>query len=258
MRKKILSAPTIFYPESDGQPMAETDTHRKQMNDTILTLEKHFEGQPDVYISGNLLVYYVEGDPRKSISPDVFVVFGVEKKARNTYLVWEEANTPDFVLEVASPSTISKDLGDKKKLYASVFGVKEYFIFDPLGEIVSSFVGFRLVDGEYREIEFVDGRLTSSVLGLELGEVDGELRMYDTIKSEWLSTPTERADIAEERAEREAIARKHAEERAEKDAVARKHAEERAEQQSIARQGLESDLEEALAEIERLRGITKG
>ena len=86
MRKKIQSAPTIFYPESDGKPMAETDTHRKLMMDFILMLEDYFENNDDVYVSGNLLMYYEEGNRRKSISPDVFVVFGVEKKLRNTYL----------------------------------------------------------------------------------------------------------------------------------------------------------------------------
>lgn len=211
MQKKILSAPTIFYPESDGQPMAETDKHRKVMNDTIVILERHFATRPDVYVSGNLFVYYVEGEPRKSISPDVFVVFGVEKKERNTYLVWAEANTPDFVLEVASPSTIGKDLGEKKRLYASVFGVKEYYIYDPLHEIDQSFVGYRLVDGEYQEIEFVNGRLPSNVLGLELGERDGKLRLYDPARTGWLYTVSERIERAEIALQKAVVHRKIAE-----------------------------------------------
>jgi hypothetical protein len=65
MRKKIQSAPTIFYPESDGKPMAETDTHRKLMMDFILMLEDYFENNDDVYVSGNLLMYY-ERDPEKN------------------------------------------------------------------------------------------------------------------------------------------------------------------------------------------------
>ena len=65
MRKKIQSAPTIFYPESDGKPMAETDTHRKLMMDFILMLEDYFENNDDVYVSGNLLMYY-ERDTEKN------------------------------------------------------------------------------------------------------------------------------------------------------------------------------------------------
>ena len=197
MQRKIQAAPTIFYPESDGKPMAETDVHRKLMMDFILILEDYFENNDDVYVSGNLLIYYERGNPRKSISPDVFVAFGVEKKQRNTYLTWAEAQTPDFVLEVASPSTFSKDMGEKKELYASVLAVKEYYIYDPMGQIVPSFVGYRLIDGEYQEIDFVNDRLLSETLGLALGEHDGNLRLYNPTTSQWLQTPQERAKNAE-------------------------------------------------------------
>ena len=197
MQKRIQSAPTIVYPESDGKPMAETDTHRDLMIDFIQMLKHHYRNDTDVYVSGNLLIYYEEGNPRKSISPDVFVVFGVAKKRRNTYLTWEEGRTPDFVLEVASPNTFRNDMGRKKDLYASVLGVKEYYIYDPLAEIVPSFIGFRLIDGKYQEIDSVNDRLSSVVLGLELGERDGELRLYNPNTSQWLQTPPERAENAE-------------------------------------------------------------
>jgi Uma2 family endonuclease len=232
MRKKIQSAPTIFYPESDGKPMAETDVHRKLMMDFILMLEDYFENNDDVYVSGNLLMYYEEGNRRKSISPDVFVVFGVEKKLRNTYLTWAEANTPDFVLEIASPSTFPNDMGKKKELYASVLEVKEYYIYDPLGQIVPSFVGYRLIDGVYQEIDFVNERLPAKTLGLELGEHDGKLRLYNPNTLQWLQTPSEEVKEVRTRA---------------------KNAEARAQQEANARQNAEAELAKALAEIERLR-----
>ncbi len=155
MQKKILSAPTIVYPESDGKPMAETDIHRDLMIDFILMLKDYFKNANDVYVSGNLLLYYEEGTPKSFIAPDVFVVFGVEKKRRRTFMTWNEPNTPDFVLEVASPGTFREDMGKKKDLYESVLAVKEYYIYDPLGQIVPSFVGYRLVSGKYQEIDFV-------------------------------------------------------------------------------------------------------
>ena len=201
MQKKIHAAPTIVYPESDGEPMAETDKHRKLMMDFILMLEDHYKYDNDVYVSGNILMYYVEGNPKKCLSPDVFVTFGVEKKLRRTFLVWEEANTPNFVLEVASPNTFSNDMGQKKDLYASVLAVKEYYIYDPLEQIVPSFIGYRLIDGVYQEIPVVNDRLPSETLGLELGEHNGELRLYDPKRLEWLRPPQERVDAAEARAE---------------------------------------------------------
>ena len=197
MGKKVQAAPTIFYPESDGEPMAETDVHRDLMTDWIQMLKHHYRNETDVYVSGNLFMYYVEGEPRKCVSPDVFVVFGVEKKRRRTYLTWEEGRTPDFVLEVASPKTFSNDMREKKELYASVLAVQEYYIYDPLGQIVPSFIGFRLIDGVYQEIDFVNNRLPSAVLGLELGERNSELRLYNPDTSQWLQTPSERAENAE-------------------------------------------------------------
>lgn len=232
MQRKIQSAPTIVYPESDGEPMAETEKHRDLMIDFLQMLKHHFESTNDVYVSGNLFIYYEEANPRKSISPDVFVVFGVEKKQRRTYRTWDEANTPDFVLEVASPGTFTEDMGKKKELYASVLAVKEYYIYDPFGQIVPSFIGYRLINGVYQEIEFVNDRLPSAVLGLELGEHRGVLRLYNPNTLQWLQTSPERAENAETRA---------------------KHAETRARQEAAARQNAETALAEALAKLERLQ-----
>ena len=80
MQREIHSAPTLIYPSADRKPMAETDRHRKLMVDFIQMLEHHFREVNDVYVSGNLLIYYEEGNPRRSIAPDVFVAFGVGKK----------------------------------------------------------------------------------------------------------------------------------------------------------------------------------
>lgn len=231
MKQKIQSAPTIFYPESDGKPMAETDKHRDLMVDFIQMLQQHFRDAL-VYVSGNLLMYYEQGNPKKSVSPDVFVVFGVSKKQRRTYLTWEEGKTPDFVLELASPSTFREDLRRKKALYESVLSVKEYYIYDPYGEINPNFIGFRLTNGVYEEITFVDERLPSDVLNLELGEHGGILRLFDPSTEQWLQPPPERVGHAEERAQ---------------------HAEERAQQESVARQNIEAELAKALLEIEQLR-----
>ena len=123
----------IDYPETDGQPMAETPEHRDAMIDAIQVLRKHFAPRPDVYVSGNMMMYYKEGEPRHSVSPDVFVAMGVEDKDRRTYLLWREAKGPDFVLEVTSRSTRRNDQRTKRALYERM-GVAEYVLYDPLGE----------------------------------------------------------------------------------------------------------------------------
>ena len=58
MPKEIKAAPTLVYPESDGKPMAETEYHRDIMIDFIQMLKHHFRDVDDVYVSGNLLMYY--------------------------------------------------------------------------------------------------------------------------------------------------------------------------------------------------------
>src|SRR4051812_1502969 len=104
---------TDDYPTSDGKPMAETDWHRVLMVRVIQLLQEFFTPRPDVYVSGNLLVFYEEGNKRKHVAPDCFVVFGVEKEMRDNYLVWEEGKAPDVVFEFTSASTRTEDTRKK-------------------------------------------------------------------------------------------------------------------------------------------------
>ena len=240
MKKKIGYAPTLVYPESDGEPMAETPKHQQVMIDCMDTLRSHFREVPDVFIGGNMFLYYEEGNPRKNISPDVFMVYGVPEKDIRTYKTWEQPPTLDFVLEVASPSTFENDLTVKKEIYATILRVKEYYIYDPYHEIDPFFIGLRLVDEAYQEIPFVDERLSSGVLGLELGEYEGLLRLYNPVTSVWLLPSQERVNAAESRAAR-------AESRA-------AQAESRAAHESRARQALEAELSRMRAALKRLQG----
>ncbi len=121
------AAREVEYPKGDGKPMAETDAHRDDMVDAIQTLRDHYAGEHDVYISGNILLFYVEGDRRKHIAPDVFLVRGVEKKDRDHYLVWKEGRGPDLAVEITSKSTRRADQTKKKEIYREVLKVREYF-----------------------------------------------------------------------------------------------------------------------------------
>ena len=237
--KKIRSAPAVVYPSSDGEPMAETERHRKALVDLVDMVDGHFQDVPDVHVSGNLLLYYEEGNPHKVISPDVFMVRGVSKKELRIYKTWEQSPTLDFVIELASPSTFTRDFKEKKEIYAKILQVQEYYIYDPYHEIEPSFVGFRLIDGEYEEIAFIDGRLPSDVLGLELGEREGTLRLYNPDTQTWLAPSRVRVAKAETRAE---------------DAETRALAAERlAREEAQARQNIEAELAEAREALKRLQ-----
>jgi Uma2 family endonuclease len=193
----------IDYPTSDGKPMAETELHLKDMIDTIQVLDDHFAPRPDVYVCGNLLLYYEEGNPKKQLAPDVLVAFGVPKKPnRDYFLVWKEGKAPDVVVEITSKSTRRKDRKTKFAIYRDILKVPEYFLFDPRAEYLDPpLQGFRLLGGDYVPIEAVDGRLPSEVLGLYL-ERDGErLRLFDPAAGRRLLTRLERADVERRRAE---------------------------------------------------------
>ena len=71
---------TIDYPSSDGKPMAENGWQRAAMLYALGALCTHFAERPKVYVSGDLLIYHEEGNPRARVAPDVFVVFGAEAR----------------------------------------------------------------------------------------------------------------------------------------------------------------------------------
>jgi Uma2 family endonuclease len=161
----------VFYPESDGEPMGETIQHRDATIDLILALKDWFADDPLAYVSGDDFIYYVEGQPRFVVSPDVWCVRGIDKTIlRPIYKTWLEGGKgPEFVMEMTSPSTRREDKGKKFRIYQDDLKVREYFLFDPLYEYLNPVLqGYRLVEGEYQPIEPVNGRLPSEVLGLHL------------------------------------------------------------------------------------------
>ena len=81
MASSLLAPARVDYPSSDGQPMAETDHQRTPLTYAIDALRDHFRDRPDVYVSGNLFIYYQKGNPRAVVAPDVFVVLGADNAA---------------------------------------------------------------------------------------------------------------------------------------------------------------------------------
>lgn len=209
-----------YLPESDGRPMAETDRHRQLMLELLHAVEEHFRSDPDVYVSGNIFLHYLdEMKTRRSVSPDIMVVRGVEKKDRRIYKLEEEGKAPEVVIELTSSNTKLEDLGNKRALY-EMLCVREYFLFDPYNEALQpSLRGYRLEQGEF--LAMVGSRLYSETLGLELHLEDGHLRLYDRKLGERLRTPSE----TEAKLRQESQARRVAEHKAETESQARQAAE---------------------------------
>ena len=229
----LPSAPTEIadlYPESDGKPMAETERHFRELLKNFNRIENHFSYIPDAYVLGDMMMYYEEGNPRKSISPDIFVAFGIGRKERRIYKIWEEGKPPDFVLEFASKGTYRNDLTRKVDLYAEI-GISEYFVYDvDRRYLPRPLMGFRLIGDAYVEIDpLANGGIPAATLGLEFHDLEEGLGIYDPAAEDWVKTA---AEVAETRAE---------------------DAEERANQEADGRQQAEAEVARLQAELERLK-----
>lgn len=190
----------VEYPTSDGRPMGESDLHRDQTVDLIHALKVHYQEAADVYVTGNLLLYYEEGNARRHVSPDVMVVHGVPSGARGVFKLWQEGRAPSVVFEITSRSTRSEDLGRKKRLYER-FGVREYVLFDPHQECLEPRLRiYRLAQDGYR---LLDERETFlETLGLHVAVVEGALRLREPESGRLLPTVSQSEARARE-AERE-------------------------------------------------------
>ena len=141
--------------------------------------------------------------------PDLLIAFNVDPDLyfeQNGYVIADQGKPPDFILEVASPSTARVDTVDKRDDYAA-FGVKEYWRFDHTGESHGTrLAGDRLVGDRYEPIDIVEiapGVLQgeSQALNLWLRWEDGELGWYDPATGEHIPTfDSTQAELAAERA----------------------------------------------------------
>lgn len=246
----------IEYPSEDGLPMAESDHQRIPLIYGVESLDLYFKADPETYVSGNLLIYPEKGNPYESVSPDLFVVFGVEDRLRDSYKLWEEKQVPSFILEILSKSTASKDQGSKQGMY-QFWGVQEYFIYDPKrAHIEPPLKGVRLgADGFYEiidteQLENDAISIYSETLGLEVRVfANGELRFYDPIARRYLPNYEEANQIAAEAREDAAEAREDAAEARKNAAEARK----KAAQAQRAALKAEADAASARDEMEQLK-----
>lgn len=186
----------IEYPETDGRPMGETDLHRDWMNRIIDLLKQRYRDQR-VYVTGNLLLYYEQGNPAHFVVPDAMVVKDCDPGRRRTFKVWEEGRVPCAAFETTSRSTKREDSSYKPQLFEKL-GISEYFLYDPTADYLRPpLQGFRLSGGHYEPIEpDPSGRLSSRELDLWFRLEDGDLVMYDCHSGQRILTEAEAAGAA--------------------------------------------------------------
>ncbi|GAP95907.1 Uma2 family endonuclease [Leptolyngbya sp. NIES-2104] len=193
----------LYFPDSDGQPMAD---NTEQFNWIVLikeNLEILFADDPNVFVAGDLPWYPVKSQTVRGVAPDALVAFGRPKGRRGSYKQWEENNIPiQVVFEILSPSNTETEMAKKFEFYQR-YGVEEYYLYDPDRAHLKGWIrqGLQLV-----EIQQMNGWI-SPRLGVRFELTAQDLTLYRPDGERFLS-PVElrrRAEQERLRAEQERL-----------------------------------------------------
>ena len=260
---KAIGKPTVYiedYPSEDENPMPAGEFHGMQMQSLFDQFLRYFQAHPYVHVSMDNFIYYREGDIRKVVGPDVYVVLGAAKlPLRRSFYTWAEGTVPTAVFEFLSDTTASEDRHEKVEVYLRDIGVAEYFIHQPDMNRPIEFRGWRrdALDNIVEIKPDADGGIFSASLNLyfrwELHEA-WELRLLRPYLPDGtpITTSMEEHHLrieAEELATAEAERRQAAERRAREEAEQRQAAERRAREEAERRQTVEAELERLRAQL---------
>ena len=159
------------YPSEDDVPMAATGFHGEQIITLYHQLNLYFEANRLVYVGVDSFVYYREGDASKVVTPNIYVVPGVEKSPqRYSFYTWAEGAVPAVVFEFPTDETTIDERAEMIHEYLIDIGVQECFFHQPAGDRLPEFHGWRRSpSGKIKEIiPDAQGGLLSQALNLWL------------------------------------------------------------------------------------------
>ena len=222
---KVRTLPDIFYEEPE--PVEDGMRQSPFIHRIAHLLRERYEDSPDVFVSTGGYVSYDITNGNRRVAPDCYIAFDVDAAGIYANLpnfwIWEIGKAPDFVMEVASPSTAANDLGWKRELYQRL-GIQEYWRFDPTGGNLygQPIAGERLVAGQYEEYELQYGdeasvRAHSELLDVVFhwnGQEFDALDPATGVTIDKLAAAEARAIVAEAELNLEQAARSQAEARA--------------------------------------------
>ncbi|MFN0092149.1 MAG: Uma2 family endonuclease [Acidimicrobiales bacterium] len=119
----------VYYPESDGQPMADNEAQLLLMIALIVGYRRLYAGRGDIHVAGNLFWYPVEGQPRIVAAPDLMIIPGCGPAPLRSYRQWEHGGQPSLVIELLSESNTAQEMFDKLAFYDE-HGASEHLVFD--------------------------------------------------------------------------------------------------------------------------------
>lgn len=181
----------VYYPEEREDDMGETSIHINLLADLLNILKFYFKERKDVFLSGNMNLYYKEGNSRRWFAPDLLIAFGVPNIDRASYLLWREGVFPQVVFEIASKRTWQNDVDEKLRLYEEL-GAEEYYVLDPKFEFLSApLLAYRRKGENLVKIEVADESVLSPRLGLEILREGNTFRLFNPNTNEFLRTLSE-------------------------------------------------------------------
>lgn len=131
-KKLYVRAPApIHFPSEDSleEHVGETKRHLEARTTLYLLLKQLFAGRA---IGSDQFMYWDAGDPRKCLSPDVFVKRSAPEDTFDSWKIWERG-APDIAVEIISASDRRDDDWSEKMARYQASGIGEVVRFDPEG-----------------------------------------------------------------------------------------------------------------------------
>ena len=178
----------VYYPEERDDDMGESSVHIKLLANLLSILKLYFKNRQDVFLSGNMNLYFEKGNSRKWFAPDLLVAFGVPNVERSSYLLFREKVFPQVIFEIASEKTWRNDIDEKLRTYEQ-YGAEEYYVLDPEYAYLSApLMAFRRENDKLSLVPVTDDRIFSPRLGLEIIWMENSFRLFDPNANEFLRT----------------------------------------------------------------------
>lgn len=178
----------IIYPEQREDDMGETSIHISLVADFLNILKLFFKHREDVFLSGNMNLYYEEGNPNKWYAPDLLIAFGVPNHERSSYQVWKEKVFPQVIIEVSSNRTWKTDISEKLEIYSEL-GAEEYYILDPeFAYLPAPMMAFHRKGERLLSAPVENERIFSPRLELEIVRAENTFRLFNPKTQEFLLT----------------------------------------------------------------------
>jgi Uma2 family endonuclease len=190
----------IYYPDSDGLPMANNALHEKYITNTKHGIESAVKDRDDVFVAADLFWYPVKGNPKIVLAPDVIVAVGRPKGERKSYKQWEEDNIPpQIVFEYLSDANTAEEMINKAYFFER-YGVQEYYVYDIERHILTGFIRYQEHDQLFEKIADMQDWV-SPRLRIRFDMSSGSLQLYKPDNTPFLSF-SELENILEETAEK--------------------------------------------------------